>query len=133
MREQLAVVLRKVSALEMKVAGLPNMHINQVQYNQGLKDDIKKLGSQLVFADSEAEVAHTLVNKLADSMASKSADVANKSMEMAQRYQTELRVSTLPGNHNGQTVSVPTIEDTCRRTASSWLVSLPVVRDCIFT
>jgi hypothetical protein len=64
-----------------------------------------------VFTDSEAEVAYTLVNKLADSMASKSADVANKSMEMAQSNQTELRVSTLPGNHNGQTFSVPTIDD----------------------
>jgi hypothetical protein len=48
-------------------------------------------GEQTIVPRERKYGAHTMAN-LADSIAKKSADVANKSMEMVQVYQTELRV-----------------------------------------
>jgi hypothetical protein len=45
-------------------------------------DKLDKLASQLVSADARAEAAHTAA-KMADSLARKTADVASKSMELA--------------------------------------------------
>jgi hypothetical protein len=71
-----------MSAMETEKAGHPQINVNQVKHNRGVDDKLDKLGSQLVSADAKAEAAQTAA-KMADSLARKTADVASKSMELA--------------------------------------------------
>ncbi len=90
MQGQLNAALSQVIALEEMVTCQRDFISQQQSWNTSMSAEAERLNSRLVTTDAKADAAHTAA-KLADSIARKSADAANKSLQIMVSHQAQLK------------------------------------------
>jgi hypothetical protein len=90
MQGQLNAALSQLAALEEMVTCQREFINQQQSWNTSMSAEAEQLNSRLVTIDAKADAAH-MAAKLADSIARKSADTANRSLQASVSHQAQLK------------------------------------------